>query len=797
VSESESNLAQHYEVLTKLAKSESMRIGDLASSLREITEAASHTLGIARVNIWLYDEGRTKIYCIDSYDMSTGEHSEGVELAEVDYPLYFEALNEERAIVADDAHTDPRTAEFSQGYLDVNGITSMLDAPLRARGTAIGIVCHEHIGPARVWTDEEQLFAGSLADLATLALESSERRQAEQALQHSEGRTQAILDNALDAIVTIDEQSNIVDWNPQAEIVFGWSSEEAIGKTLFDTVIPSGNHDGHRKGLQHFLATGEAPIFNKRIEVQAVDKTGRQFPVELSVSPLRLGESQVFSAFIRDITSRVRAELEIHELNANLEARVQERTGQLKTAVVQKETLVGQLRANSTDLADKLRELDHKSEVIRNDLERAQVIQRALLPTEPPQLESVRVDALYRPGMNVGGDLYDVCSLDDGSVALYVADATGHGVAAAMLSVLFKQRLQMSDLQGCALDPSEVLTRVNEQLCTDKLSPGMFLTAAYVLIDKKTLKLRAASAGHTPMLLLRESGECVLLEHTGPALGISREPNFTEHEFDLRSGDRLILHTDGLTDGIESQGTEGLCNMITATMADESLDGPGRLRKLYDGAAERARLSADNEGADDVTLLVLEVCKGPSHLDNDPQDDEISNPDTVPNQAENLTSGSQAGELWISTGEQATCLAFRGKGTWTSADAFRQLAKDALGDGRELNIDLADCTGLDSTFLGTLHEIVTMDANGWAHIHGPNEMVRGLFEELGLADVINSISREKFDPPGEQKLVPREQPTGDSHRLLLQAHKTLSELSEENRERFSGVVESLRGELDT
>ena len=789
MSQNESDLAQHYTVLTKIAKSESMRIGDLASSLREITEAAAQTLATARVNIWFYDEDRTKIYCIDHYDLVTHKHSSGAELAAADYPIYFQALDEERTIVANDAHTDPRTAEFSDGYLDVYGITSLLDAPLRTRGTTIGIVCLEHIGPARVWTSEEQLFAGSLADLATLALESSERRQALQALQHSELRTRAILANALDAIVTIDVHSKIVDWNPQAEIVFGWSSAEAIGKTLYDTVIPPSQHDSHREGMKHYFATGEAPIFNQRIEIEAMDNTGRKFPVELSVAPLHIGDSQVFSAFIRDISSRVRAELEIHELNANLEARVQERTAQLKT-------LLEQLRANSVDLVDKLRELDHKSEVIRNDLERAQAIQRALLPSHAPQLENVHVNALFRPGMSVGGDLYDVSSLDDGWIALYLADATGHGVAAAMLSVLFKQRLEMCDQAGSPLGPAEVLTRVNARLCTDMLTPGMFLTAAYILFNKNTFELRAASAGHTPMLLLREDGESMLLERTGPALGIAKTPNFTEHRLEMRSGDRLILHTDGLTDGIESQGTAGLCDLITSAMTDDTLDGPGKLRKLYDGAAARARSNANSEGADDVTLLTLEVCSGLSHLDNDPDDDENPTEETLSAPAEASAAHSPAYELWTATGEHETYLALHGRGTWTGADAFRLHAKAALNAGRELTIDLASCTALDSTLLGTLHEIVTLPATGHAHLRGPNEVVRGLFEELGLAKVLASIRNDEFEPPTEITLVPEKQPTRDSHRLLLQAHETLSELSEENRERFSGVVEALRAEMD-
>jgi anti-anti-sigma regulatory factor len=197
-----------------------------------------------------------------------------------------------------------------------------------------------------------------------------------------------------------------------------------------------------------------------------------------------------------------------------------------------------------------------------------------------------------------------------------------------------------------------------------------------------------------------------------------------------------------------------------------------------------------------VTLLTLEVCSGPSHLDNDPDDDENPTEETLSAPAEASVSHSPAYELWTSTDEHETYLALHGRGTWTGADAFRLHAKAALNAGHELTIDLANCTALDSTLLGTLHEIVTLAATGHAHLRGPNEVVRGLFEELGLAEVLASIRSDEFEPPTEKTLVPEKQPTRDSHRLLLQAHETLSELSEENRERFSGVVEALRAEMD-
>ncbi len=786
MSQDESHFGRHDDVLARLAKSESRLKGDLASTLREVTEAASRAMGIERVNVWLFDEARTKIRCIEHYERSKDEHTPGgVELAAADYPIYFKALDEERTIVAHDAMKDPRTSEFAEGYLDVHGITSMLDAPLHSGGDVIGIICHEHVGPARVWTAEEQRFAGSLADLASLALESSERYQAEGALRQSEELTREIIARALDAIVIVDERSVITDWNPEAEAVFGWSREEAVGKTLYDSVIPARYHDEHREGMRRYLETGEGPILNQRIEVTGRDKAGREFPVELTVSPLRIGDSLSFSAFVRDITDRVRAEQEIRKLNAELEERVRERTQQLATAVDEKERLLKELQGSSVELLDRLRELEHKSETIRNDLERAQVIQRALLPAEPPRLDGVHVDALYRPGMSVGGDLYDVRLLDDGRLALYVADAAGHGVAAAMLSVLFKQRLKMCDDDGEALAPADVLRRVNARLAGDVSAHGLFLTAGYVLLDTTTGELRAASAGHTPMLLHRASGENVLLKRTGPALGLAPDAEFTEHRVTLERGDRLILYTDGLVEGLEATDSDEILRVLVPALTGASSDGPRRLREVF----ARVDRGAAGDGRDDVTLLVLEAEDGPCRFDNDPAE-EGRRP-----VAEAPAVAAPASALWIAETEDESVVAVRGHGTWLHCESFRRLAQAARDAGKRLTIDLTSCTHLDSAFLGTLHEIVSTDVGKTTSVRCPCPAVRALFGELGLEEVLGSVRDEPCEPPCEPAPVAQEPPARASQERLLRAHEILSELSEENRERFAGVVKSLRAEL--
>ena len=132
----------------------------------------------------------------------------------------------------------------------------------------------------------------------------------------------------------------------------------------------------------------------------------------------------------------------------------------------------------------------------------AEVIQRALLPPIPPSLPGYSVTALYRPGRNVGGDLYDACTLDARHAAFVIADAAGHGVAAAMLSVLFKHWLRMVDDEtNEPLSPRAVLENLNPRLLTDVTSSGLFVTAVYALLELDTGRLRLASAGRFLQLL--------------------------------------------------------------------------------------------------------------------------------------------------------------------------------------------------------------------------------------------------------------------------------------------------------
>src|SRR5258706_2240247 len=133
------------------------------------------------------------------------------------------------------------------------------------------------------------------------------RRDTEYALRASELRKSAIFESALDCIITVDAQNHIIEFNPAAEKAFGYEREQILGRELAELVVPAGMREAHRRGLKHFLATGEGPILGRRIEISAMRKDGSEFPVELTVVPIRLPDQTLFSAHIRDITERKRA----------------------------------------------------------------------------------------------------------------------------------------------------------------------------------------------------------------------------------------------------------------------------------------------------------------------------------------------------------------------------------------------------------------------------------------------------------------------------------------------------------
>lgn len=130
-------------------------------------------------------------------------------------------------------------------------------------------------------------------------------------LKQSEERNRIIMDSSLNAIITIDIHSKITFWNNQAEVIFGWSRDEVLGKTLNETIFSGHNETKHFTDLKNYISDRGESVLNKQIELSAVNKNGVEFPVEISITPLKLNEEVFFCSFIQDISERKKVETKL------------------------------------------------------------------------------------------------------------------------------------------------------------------------------------------------------------------------------------------------------------------------------------------------------------------------------------------------------------------------------------------------------------------------------------------------------------------------------------------------------
>jgi two-component system cell cycle sensor histidine kinase/response regulator CckA len=194
-----------------------------------------------------------------------------------------------------------------RGEVELIGAPSIdwVGVPLKIGDRTIGVLVVQTYAPGVRYGEREKEILQFVSTQVAMAIE---RHHAEAELRSSEARLKAIIDAALDAVITMDGTGTIRSWSPQAERMFGWPASEVLGRTLSTTIVPPRYRAAHERGLAHFLATGEGPVLNRRIEIAGLRRDGREIPVELTITPLRLADAWVFSAFVRDISERRQVE---------------------------------------------------------------------------------------------------------------------------------------------------------------------------------------------------------------------------------------------------------------------------------------------------------------------------------------------------------------------------------------------------------------------------------------------------------------------------------------------------------
>lgn len=312
--------------LADLMHSPVMAEGDMLDAVHQITETAALLLNVGRASVWrLVDQGAA-IECIDLYERGPSRHTSGTRIAATEVPRYFEALQRERAIRADDARADPRTSEFRRGYLEPLGITAMLDAPIFVRGAMVGVVCHEHSGSARRWSFAEELLAGTFADFVALVLETSSWHQSERALRverdaleskveertrelrDSEANMRAMLElSPISMVLTRMSDHTVVFANRRAAEMFEIPIDAVPGRLAPEFWVAAADRERFLSGL----------FRNGRIddlEAQMCSASGRRFWARVSGQRLRFaGEDTLLGAMV-DITEQKQAQDRLRDL---------------------------------------------------------------------------------------------------------------------------------------------------------------------------------------------------------------------------------------------------------------------------------------------------------------------------------------------------------------------------------------------------------------------------------------------------------------------------------------------------
>lgn len=282
-------------VLVRLLTSERLDLLPLAEAYARLTRSVAEVIGVERASIWDLDEAAGRLHCRHLHFHGSDSHSSGEMLRAEDYPVYFRTLASSRAIAAHDARNDPATREFASGYLQPLGISSMLDATVRRGGHTVGIVCLEHVGPARRWSLDEQQFCATVADIVLMLQESQERRELQERL-YQQMRHDAL--TGLPNLTRLREELGATDLQhcgPHALMLLDLERFGEINHSL-----------GHRTGDQVLCAIASRLTTDLPPGAQVARLSGDKFALWL---PLRDGTDPL--ALARSIQTRLREPIDI------------------------------------------------------------------------------------------------------------------------------------------------------------------------------------------------------------------------------------------------------------------------------------------------------------------------------------------------------------------------------------------------------------------------------------------------------------------------------------------------------
>ncbi len=300
----------------------SERLGGLseprAITLAAATALGSH-LGVARAGYGEIDETEQVVSVERDWtqDPSVASLAGEARILDAFGPAVIAELRAGHTLVVEDCLADPRTLDeaYAPTWASI-GCRSLIVTPLIRDGRFRAIL-YIHEPAPRHWTATEVRLVERVAQRTW---DAAERARIEKNLRDSEALKSAIVEAALDCVVTVTDDSRVIEWNPAAERTFGYLRDAALGRDLAELIIPPEFRKRHHHGMARYLATGEGPVLGRRIELEAQRHDGSRFPIELTITPIHIAGRPHFTAYLRDLTERRRAEAALRENEQRLRA---------------------------------------------------------------------------------------------------------------------------------------------------------------------------------------------------------------------------------------------------------------------------------------------------------------------------------------------------------------------------------------------------------------------------------------------------------------------------------------------
>ncbi|MGI8741782.1 MAG: PAS domain S-box protein [Bryobacteraceae bacterium] len=365
--------------------------GDLSDMLRQCAQAIVEHLDAAFARIWTLNEPGNLLELQASaglYTHTNGPHGR-VPVGQFKIGLI---AQERQPHLTNDVVGDPRVGDHE--WAKREGMVAFAGYPLIVADRILGVVG---------MFARKRLSQTTLEGLASIANGIGlgiERKRAEDALRENEARKTAILESALDCIISIDQDSRILEFNPAAEKTFGYRRDDVLGQKLPELIIPPQYREGHYHGMAHYLATGVGPVLGQRIEITGMRAGGAEFPVELAVSRIVADGPALFTATLRDITARKQAEQDLQTAKAAAEA-----ANRAKSSF---------LASMSHELRTPLNAIIGYGEMLQEEVE--DLGAKALIP------DLQRIHSAGKHLLALINDVLDISKIEAGKMELFVED---------------------------------------------------------------------------------------------------------------------------------------------------------------------------------------------------------------------------------------------------------------------------------------------------------------------------------------------------------------------------------------